>query len=111
MATSYLNAIATQGASVITHVGLVNGSGTELSGGAYARKAVTWTAASNGQVRLAADQTFDIPAGSTVAGWRGFTALTAGTNHGGGDLTSEVYASAGQYVLTGASTGINHAAV
>lgn len=111
MATSYLNAIADAGKALITHVGLVNGSGTELSGGSYARKAVTWTAASTGNVRLAADQTFEVPAGSTVAGWRGFTALTAGTNHGGGDLTAEVYVGAGQYVLTGASTGINHAAV
>ena len=110
MATSYLNAIATAGAAAITHIGLVNASGTELSGGSYARKAVTWAAPSNGTVRPSADLTFDVPAGATVAGWRGFTALTSGTNHGGADLTAEVYAGAGQYVLLAASSGISHTA-
>lgn len=110
MSTAYLNAIADAGKALITHVGLVDGGGTEISGGSYARKAVTWGAASNGQVRLSADQTFDIPAGATVAGWRGFSALTGGTNYGGGALTSESYTGAGQYVLTGSATGINHTA-
>lgn len=45
MNETYRNAIATHGASLITHIGLVNGSGVELSGGSYARKAVTWTTA------------------------------------------------------------------
>ena len=36
MATSYLNLVATSGATAITHIGLVNGSGVELSGGNYA---------------------------------------------------------------------------
>lgn len=110
MATSYLNATATSGAALITHIGLVNGSGTEISGGSYARKAVTWGTAASGTIRPTADLTFDIPAGATVAGWRGFTALTAGTNHGGADLTSEAYSGAGQYVLLAASTGITHTA-
>lgn len=110
MATSYLNGIATAGAALITHIGLVNASGTELTGGTYARQAVTWTSASSGTVRPNADLEFDVPAGATVGGWRGFTASTAGTNHGGADLTNEVYAGAGTYTLLAASTGITHAA-
>ena len=112
MNTTYLNATADAGAALITHIGLVNGSGTELSGGspAYARKAVTWTAASNGTVRPTADLTFDIPAGATVAGWRGYSALTAGTDYEGAALTSEAFAGQGTYTLTAASSGITHAA-
>lgn len=110
MSEGYRNALATHGASLITHIGLVNGSGTELSGGSYARKAVTWGTASGGTVRPTADLTFNVPAGATVAGWRGFSAASGGTNYGGADLTQETYTNAGEYKLLAASTGISHAA-
>lgn len=110
MTEGYRNAIATHGASLITHIGLVDGTGTELTGGSYARLAVTWAAASAGTVRPNADLTFDVPA-ATVGGWRGFSASTAGTNYGGANLTNETFAAAGQYKLLAASTGINHTAV
>lgn len=103
---AYLSAIAA--ANPITHIGLTN-AGVELSGGTYARKAVTWTD-TNGSSRISADQTFDIPAGATVDGWKGFSALTLGTDYGGGALTAEAYASAGTYTLQAANTGINHTA-
>jgi hypothetical protein len=97
------------GADIITHIGLVIVAGTEISGGdpAYARKAVTWAAASGGIRRPTADLTFDIPASTTVAGWRGFTAATDGTNYGGKEVTQETFAGQGQYKLLAASTGIN----
>ena len=40
MNQTYLNAVADAGAALITHIGLVNGSGVEISGGtpAYARQ-------------------------------------------------------------------------
>ena len=99
----------TSGADVITHIGLVNASATELSGGtpAYARIAVTWAAASGGVVRPSGDLTFNIPADGVVAGWRGFTDLTEGTNYGGHALTQETFAAQGQYKLLAASTGIS----
>lgn len=110
MTVSYRNAIATHGGSLVTHIGLVNGTGTELSGGspAYARQPVTWTTASDGIIRPTADLIFDIPAGATVAGWRGFSALTGGTNYGGASLTPETFAAQGQYKLLAAGTGILH---
>jgi hypothetical protein len=108
MSVGYRNAIADAGADLITHIGLVDDEGTELSGGSYARKAVTWTAASGGTIRPTADLTFDVPAGATVAGWRGFSASTGGTNYGGADLTEETFAAAGQYKLLAVSTGILH---
>jgi hypothetical protein len=110
MTEAYRNAIANAGKALITHIGLVDEVGAELSGGspAYARKPVTWTAASGGVVRPTANLTFDIPAGKTVAGWRGYTALSGGTDYGGSSLTAEAYAAQGQYVLAAASTGISH---
>ncbi len=108
MADSYLNLTANSGASAITHIGLVNGSGVEVSGGTYARKPVTWTSAAAGLIRPNANLVFDIPASGVVAGWRGFTALTGGTNHGGTALTSETFASAGTYTLLAASTAVDH---
>ena len=107
MAVGYINAIANAGAALITHIGLVDQTGTEIVGGTYARLAVTWTAAVAGTIRPNADLTFNVPAG-TVGGWRGFSALTLGTNYGGQDLTNEVFAAPGQYKLLAAGTGILH---
>jgi hypothetical protein len=108
MADTYLNLTAQAGGTAITHIGLVDGSGIELVGGSYARKAVTWTAASAGLVRPNANLVFDVPASSTVAGWRGFSASTSGTNYGGADLASQAFATAGTYTLLAASTAIDH---
>lgn len=109
MTEGYRNAIANHGASLITHIGLVDENGTELTGGspAYARLAVTWTTASAGTIRPNADLTFNVPA-VTVGGWRGFSALTEGTNYGGKALTNEVFAAQGEYKLLAANTGILH---
>ena len=111
MNESYQNAIQTHGATLVPYIGLVNGSGVELSGGSYARKATTWTAASNGLIRPTADLVFNVPAGAVVAGWRGFTAATAGTNHGGAALITATYSNAGTYTLTASLTGIDINAV
>jgi hypothetical protein len=98
-----LNAAVGGITSKVTHIALVDGTGTELTGGSYARQPVTWAAAANGVQRPSADLTFNVPAG-TVGGWRGYSALTGGTNYDGGDLTDETYAAAGQYVLQASST-------
>lgn len=110
MSEGYKNAIADYGGSLITHIGLVDETGTEISGGspAYARQAVTWTSASGGTIRPNADLTFNVPSGTTVAGWRGYSALTGGTNYGGADLPQETFANQGKYTLLAASTGILH---
>jgi len=111
MNTSYLNAVANYGASLITHIGLVNGSGDELTGGSYARKAVTWETSVDGLIQPTEDLLFNVPAGVTVAGWRGFTASSGGTNHGGAALTPASFTNAGYYNLLAADTGIDHNAV
>lgn len=110
MTEAYRNSIADHGATLITHIGLVDDLGNELTGGspAYARKPVTWTAAAAGSISPTADTTFDVPAGATVGGWRGYSALTLGTDYGGADLTHEVFAGQGTYQLLAAGTAINH---
>ena len=108
MNATYRNAIAEHGGSLITHIALVDGVGAEISGGTYARQAVTWASATDGTIRPSADLTFDIPADTTVAGWRAYDALTAGTEYGGEDLTPETFANQGEYTLLSAGTGIRH---
>ena len=105
MNAAYLNATVDAGKALITHIGLVNASDVELSGGGYARQAVTWTAASGGLVRPTADRVFTTEAGDVVAGWKGFSAAVAGTDYGGQALTQVTYSNAGTYTLLAASTG------
>lgn len=75
-------------------------AGTEVTGGspAYARKALTWGAASGGVVTVTV--TFDVPSGTTVVGAGVHTAVTAGTYLDGGSVTSQAFASQGTYALT-----------
>jgi hypothetical protein len=110
MNTAYLDFIAAAGAAEITHIGLVDDTGTELTGGspAYARKAVTWTASVAGLIRPNADHEFDVPAGASVAEWRGYNALTAGDDYEGEDVDLEDFTNQGTYTLLAASTGIQH---
>ena len=109
MNVTFRNSLATHGGTLITHLGLVNAVGTELTGGspAYARRAVTWTAVVTGLIRPTTDLAFDIPAGVTVGGWRGYSALTAGTEFGGQNLTNETFAGQGTYTLLAAGTSIS----
>jgi hypothetical protein len=75
-------------------------AGTELTGGApaYARKALSWSAPSNGVITTTA--TFDVASGSTVAGAGIYSAVTAGTYTDGTGVTSQTFASQGTYALT-----------
>jgi hypothetical protein len=111
MSTAYLNATAQAGGTAITHLGLVDQTGTELTGGGYARQAVSWTTAANGLIRPTADKVFNVAAGVTVGGWRGYSASTSGTDYGGQNLTQQTFATAGTYTLLAASTSIDHDAV
>lgn len=97
LATAY-GTNATHGALYTTAPGAA--AGTEPTGGtpAYARKALTWSAPSNGLITATA--TFDVPAGTTVVGTGLHTALTAGTYLDGGTVTSQAFASQGTYTAT-----------
>jgi hypothetical protein len=73
--------------------------GTEVTGGspAYARKALTWSAPSNGVITATA--TFDVPAGVTVAG-AGFHTAAAGGTFLDGQTLSQAFASQSPYTVT-----------
>lgn len=104
MNAAFNTALAGHGISLITHIALFNG-GTEITGGTptYARKAVTWSGAA-GVRSPNANLVFDIPAGATITNWRGFSALTAGTDYEGAPLTSTAFSNQGTYTLLAAST-------
>lgn len=113
MNAAYLNAVRDHGQSLITHIGLGNGSGTELAGGspAYARKAVTWTDTSTGVSSPSADLVFDVEAGDTVGEWIGYSASSGGTAYGGDTFTAVgPYAAQGTFTLTASITSITHSA-
>lgn len=74
-------------------------AGTEITGGTYARKPVSW-GATTASASTASAIVFDVPTGATVAGFGFHTALTAGSYLDGGSLTSQAFASAGTYTLT-----------
>ena len=110
MNDAYLNALRDHGQSLISHIGLVNASGIELSSAGYARQAVTWTddAGNSGLSKLSADLVFTIASGDVVAGWRGYSASSGGTDYGGAALTQVTFTNAGTYTLLAASTSIDH---
>ena len=111
MDTNYRNAIADHGAGLIPYIGLIDETGTEITGGSYARQAITWTISVDGTIRPDANLVFDIPAGVTVAGWSGYSASTLGIDYGGETLAAESYTNAGEYELIAAETGILHTSV
>ncbi len=78
-ATTYTS-VATVYVSLWTSDPTDAGSGTEVSGGSYARTAVTFAAPSNGVTTNSADVTFPTATGSWgVVGWIGINdALTTG---------------------------------
>lgn len=108
MTAAYRNAIRDHGQSLITHIGLVDASGVELTGGGYARQAVTWVDDGDGVSRPSADRVFTTEAGDVVAGWRGYSASTGGTNYGGEAVTQRTYSNPGTYTLAAAQTSIAH---
>lgn len=75
-----------------------NTTGTEITGGSYARQAATWPAPTNGQISVTV--TFQVPSGATVAGFGLYSAATAGNYIDGGSLTSQGFATGGTYQLT-----------
>lgn len=105
-ATAAKNTLATSFGTAATHAALYTTAGgatqgTEVTGGtpAYARKAISWGAPTNGVVT--ASVTFDVPAGVTVAGAGVHTAATGGSNYlEGGSVTSQNFATQGTYTLT-----------
>lgn len=110
-----LDALATAVDFCALHSGIPDASGSnEISGGspAYARKAITWAAASGGSVsKNGTSPVFDVPASTTVyfVGW--WDAVTTGTFHGyapcnGGTVKGVGAALASSDVITSYAHGL-----
>ncbi len=69
----------------------------EVSGGSYARQAITWAAASNAVKQISNQPVFPIPAGATVQAIGITTALSGGTQHAIDDVVAESYGGNGTY--------------
>ncbi len=108
MTTAYFDAIAGYARTLITHLGLVGADGQEISG--VARRPVSWTPASDGQIGPTKDLLFTIPPHSVVAGWHGYSNAEGGIDYGGEDLIVETFNGHGEYLLKATGTGIVHRA-
>lgn len=73
----------------------------EVSGGTYARQAITWAAAANGVKQISNQPVFPIPAGTTVRAIGITTASSGGTQHAIDDVTAESYGGNGTYRVDG----------
>lgn len=79
--TAGRNAIGTSGKSGITHIGAatdINATPTEVTGGSYARQAVTFGAMASGQATNTGALTIPIPASTTVVASTAYDAVSAG---------------------------------
>lgn len=81
----------------------------EVSGGspAYARKSVTFSAASAGAIDSSNAPAFDVPASTTVTHVGFWDASTGGNFLGYADVTDEVFAGQGTYTLSDADLDLN----
>ena len=82
---------------------------SEVSGGspAYARKALSWAAASAGSKALQATfPVFDVPACTVAYVGMWSQQATGGTYYGHWDVTDEVFAGQGTYTVTSGSVSI-----
>jgi len=90
-------------AFVSLHTADPGASGTsEVSGGspAYARKAITWTAASASATSNSAQIVFDVPTSTTIRYLGYWSASTSGTFYGSRILdTAQTFSSQGTYTL------------
>lgn len=110
MTSPYRQALALAGSELITYIGLLNDEGVELKGGtpAYRRQPATWAPPVDGRVLLETDLVFDVPPGTVIGGWRGYSGVSGGINYGGSDLMPEAYLGQGHYRLLAELTGIDH---
>jgi hypothetical protein len=79
LTTTGRNKLFDSGKAAFTHFGCFTDVGTtEVSGGSYARQAITWAAAGSGVVATSAQLSVPIPAGTTVVTVGDWDASTAG---------------------------------
>lgn len=103
------NALLTELATLAVYAALTTDADVEISGGtpAYARKEITWGAASGGSMSASNQPQFDIPAGATVGKVKFYNLMSGGTLYAEYDVTNEVYGGQGTYTITNATIDLN----
>lgn len=107
-----LDALAALATRVALHTGdpgAANTADNEVSGGspAYARKEITWNAASAGVIDSSNQPVFDVPAATTVT-WASFWNTAGTVRYGKKAVTSEAFGNAGTYTLVDADLDLNN---
>jgi len=107
VAADAVAALCTRLALHTSDPGGANSATAEVTGGspAYARKAVTWNAASAGAATQNGDVVLDVPACTVawVSGWN-----TAGTvRYFKKDVTDEVFGAQGTYTVKGTTSSLD----
>ena len=113
--TTARNAMMDHLASLVTRValhtgdpGAANAADNELSGGGYARQAITWNAATGGAIDSSNAPAFSVGAGVTVS-WVSFWNTAGTVRYAKKDVTNEAFGAAGTYTLTDADFDLNDA--
>lgn len=99
--TTAITAVKNAATFISLHTGDPSTSGAnEVTGGTYARVAVTWGTVTAGSVTATGSAVINVPAGTTITYWGLWTASTSGTFYFGGLLAaSETFGAAGTYSL------------
>lgn len=106
---SMLDHVATEILYMSLHSAYPATSGNEIIGGtpAYARKAITWGAATNGSIPITNQPVFDVPA-CTVVAIGLCSAVTAGTIYSDYQpVNTEMFAAQGNYTVTSCTIDLN----
>ncbi|MFZ0324743.1 MAG: hypothetical protein WAN48_11500 [Actinomycetes bacterium] len=88
--------------------GGVNGASNEVTGGGYARQAISWFPAAAGAMDNNANPVFSIPASTTVA-WVSYWNAAGSIRYLKKDVSDDVFSSAGTYTITDADLDLNDA--
>ncbi len=98
--------------TVLTHTSLhtadpADTGASEVTGGAYARQSITFSAAAAGALDSSIQPVFSVPGGTTVTHVGFWSASSGGTFLGGADVTDETFGADGTYTLTDADLDLN----
>ena len=73
---------------------------SEVTGGSYARQAISFAAPSGGSMAASNSPVIPIPSATTITHLGLWSAVSAGTFYGSADITDETFSSAGNYTIT-----------
>lgn len=104
----YLRAVAERGGSLLSYIGLLDDRGRELRIAPYHRQEASWIVQTDGRLDLAENLVFQVPGGSVVAAWRGYSSTRDEDGYLGASVPVERFNGAGEYTLLAQGTSVYH---